>query len=61
MSFEEIFSPGIRFWKEFQDEQETKRAEAPAPGPGPVTVDLDKGIITIEQPVESDPGQESTD
>jgi len=48
VSFEEIFQPGIRHWKEFQDWQEDRTAEAPVPGPGPVQVDLDKGIIIIE-------------
>jgi len=51
MSFAEIFSPGLRHWKEFQDEQATKELQVPATGPGPgdVTVDLDKGVIVIPQ------------
>jgi len=57
VSFDEIFNPGIRHWKEFQDWQEDKFGEAPAPGPGPepgpVRVDLDKEIITFEEPVDS--------
>ena len=49
MSWEEVFSPGLRHWKEYQDSLADKIVEAPAPGPGPVTVDLDKGIIQITE------------
>lgn len=52
-SLSEIFQPGLRHWKEFQDLQKDKIMEAPAPGPGPVTVDLDKGIVVIEGPAGS--------
>ena len=53
MSVVEIFQPGMRHWKEFQDWQADKVTEAPAPGPGPIHVDLDKGIIIIEEPAKS--------
>lgn len=51
MSWEEIFQPGLKHWKEYQDSLADKIAEVPAPGPGPghVTVDLDKGTIVIEE------------
>jgi len=52
MSLVEIFQPGMRHWKEFQDWQADKVTEASAPGPGPgiPKIDLDKGIIIIEEP-----------
>jgi len=50
LSVVEIFQPGMRHWKEFQDWQADRVTEAPAPGPGPVQVDLDKGIVIIEEP-----------
>ena len=49
MSWDEVFQPGLRHWKEFRDSQEDKILQVPAPGPGPVSVDLDKGVIVIEE------------
>ena len=45
--WEEIFSPGLRHWKEYQDSLDDKIVEVPAAGPGPESVDLDAGVITI--------------
>jgi len=50
VSWDEIFQPGLRHWREFKDLQDDKIVEAPAPGPGPMTVDLDNLIITINPP-----------
>ncbi len=49
MTFEEIFQPGMRHWKEYKDWQADKVAEAPAPGSGPgdARVDLDRATITL--------------
>ncbi|MCL2785075.1 MAG: hypothetical protein FWD55_06510 [Propionibacteriaceae bacterium] len=54
MTFEEIFSPGLRHWKEFKDWQADKIVEAPAAGTGPVTVDLDQGLVVIEEETEDE-------
>ena len=54
MSFEEMFQPGMRHWREYQDRMRDRVQEAPAPGPGPMVVDLDKGIITINPEVDYD-------
>ena len=52
---EEIFQPGFRHWKEWQDRQRDKVAEAPIAGPGPIHVDLDNEVVIIEvEPEESD-------
>lgn len=61
MSWLEIFAPGMRHWREYQELQDDKILEAPAPGPGPMTVDLDNLIVTIHQPVEADPIQTGQD
>jgi hypothetical protein len=47
MSFDEIFNPGLRHWREFQELQATKILIAPAPGPGPVRVDLDHEVVYV--------------
>ena len=49
-SFDEIFAPGIRHWKEYKDWQADKVLIVPAPGSGPVQVDLDKCVVVIEDP-----------
>lgn len=53
MSWLEVFQPGLRHWREYQESQADKIAEAPAPDGGPVSVDLDRLIVTIRQPLES--------
>lgn|GEM_PF-1751609 len=59
MSWEEIFQPGLRHWKEYQDTLADKIVDAPAPGPGPddVTVDLDHCVVTLPRQAREDVDQ----
>ncbi len=61
MSWEEIFSPGLRHWKEHQDLEADKITEAPAPGPGPdqTLVDLDEGVVWIVEPADGSGDEEA--
>lgn len=49
MSWEEIFQPGLRHWREFLDWQDDKILEEPAPGDKDhdISVDLANMTITI--------------
>jgi hypothetical protein len=50
MSWEEIFQPGLRHWREQQESDRQKTIVVPAPGPGPIHVDLDAGVIELRDP-----------
>ena len=62
MSFETIFEPGLRHWREYQEYQKDRVLTLPAldkgPRPGPIQIDVDAGQVVIDPaalPASNDP------
>jgi hypothetical protein len=51
VTFEEIFEPGLRHWREWREHQKMREVVTPAPGPGnePFDIDLDAGTATLRE------------
>ena len=51
-TWETIYMPGMRYWREYQDHQRSRVVVVPAldkgPRPGPVQIDWDARIVTLD-------------
>jgi len=51
-TWETIFAPTMRYWREYQDHQKSRVVVVPAldkgPRPGPVQIDWDARIVTLD-------------